>query len=160
MSFPPKHILVPVDVDVVSDRELTAHLVDVAADFAKMSAAKITLAHVAVPVVPSATPPLDNMSDAYRAMADVLEARNAAAGKLLSELKERVASKGVLVDAQLIAKPGSVPEAIVDAATALGVDLIMIASHSRRGLRRLVLGSVAERTAHLSSIPVLLIPAG
>jgi len=36
-----------------------------------------------------------------------------------------------------------------------GVDLIVIATHGRTGLRHMVMGSVAERTVRHSSIPVL-----
>jgi nucleotide-binding universal stress UspA family protein len=36
-----------------------------------------------------------------------------------------------------------------------GVDLIVIATHGRTGLRHIVMGSVAERTVRHSNIPVL-----
>jgi len=36
-----------------------------------------------------------------------------------------------------------------------GIDLIVMASHGRTGLRHMVLGSVAERVVRLSSVPVL-----
>jgi nucleotide-binding universal stress UspA family protein len=36
-----------------------------------------------------------------------------------------------------------------------GVDLVVIATHGRTGLKHIVMGSVAERTVRHSSIPVL-----
>jgi universal stress protein A len=36
-----------------------------------------------------------------------------------------------------------------------GVDLIVIATHGRTGLRHIVMGSVAERTVRQSNVPVL-----
>lgn len=38
-------------------------------------------------------------------------------------------------------------------------DLVVMGTHGRRGFRRLILGSVAERFLRISSRPVLLIPA-
>ncbi|APR39296.1 universal stress protein [Paraburkholderia sp. SOS3] len=40
-----------------------------------------------------------------------------------------------------------------------GADLIVMGTHGRRGFRRLVLGSVAERVLRNATCPVLLIPA-
>lgn len=34
----------------------------------------------------------------------------------------------------------------------------MMTTHGRRGIKRVLLGSIAERTAHLACIPVLLLP--
>lgn len=45
--------------------------------------------------------------------------------------------------------------AILDYADEHGIDLIVIGSHGRRGVRRLLLGSVAEEVARLSACPVL-----
>jgi nucleotide-binding universal stress UspA family protein len=49
------------------------------------------------------------------------------------------------------------PEAIVQAAERLGVDLIVMASHGRSGLKRALLGSVAEEVARRSPKPVLIV---
>ncbi|MBI1947359.1 MAG: universal stress protein [Deltaproteobacteria bacterium] len=159
-----KHLLVPVDTDVTGDRPLAEHLVDAAADVAKALGAKVTLAHVALPVVEPGVLPVDGYSVAYRAMNDVLEARNASASRALASLMERCGQRGVATETMLITRGGSVPERIVDAAAERGADLIVLATHGRRGVSRLVLGSVAERTAHLASKnggpAVLLIPAG
>jgi nucleotide-binding universal stress UspA family protein len=46
-------------------------------------------------------------------------------------------------------------EAIIETAKAKGCDLIVMSSHGRRGLRRLLLGSQASQVVTLSTIPVL-----
>jgi nucleotide-binding universal stress UspA family protein len=46
-------------------------------------------------------------------------------------------------------------EAIIETAKAKGCDLIVMSSHGRRGLRRLLLGSQASQVVALSTIPVL-----
>jgi nucleotide-binding universal stress UspA family protein len=40
-----------------------------------------------------------------------------------------------------------------------GAELVVLGTHGRRGVRRLLLGSVAERFLRLSTQPVLLVPA-
>ncbi len=46
-------------------------------------------------------------------------------------------------------------ETIVESATSLGCDLIVMGTHGRRGLSHLLLGSVAERVVRTSTVPVL-----
>jgi nucleotide-binding universal stress UspA family protein len=47
-------------------------------------------------------------------------------------------------------------EGILDAARQNGCDLIVIASHGRRGMARLLLGSQAQKVVTLSTLPVLI----
>jgi len=51
-----------------------------------------------------------------------------------------------------IGEPGNL---IVAAQQRLGADLVVMATHGRRGLKHLVLGSVAERVVRESAVPVL-----
>lgn len=46
-------------------------------------------------------------------------------------------------------------ESIVESASDLGCDLIVMGTHGRRGLSHLLLGSVAERVVRTSTVPVL-----
>jgi nucleotide-binding universal stress UspA family protein len=48
-------------------------------------------------------------------------------------------------------------DAVVQAAERLGVDLIVMASHGRSGLGRVLLGSVAEEVARRARPPVLIV---
>jgi nucleotide-binding universal stress UspA family protein len=52
---------------------------------------------------------------------------------------------------------GLVPELILEYADRQTVDLIVMATHGRTGLKRLVLGSVAERVLRAAYCPVLLV---
>jgi len=54
---------------------------------------------------------------------------------------------------------GDIAEHILKAATELPADLVVMGTHGRRGVRRLVLGSVAERFLRLAHSPVLMVPA-
>ena len=55
-----------------------------------------------------------------------------------------------------IGEPGAL---IIAAPQRLGADLVVMATHGRRGLKHLVLGSVAERVVRESTVPVLTVRA-
>ncbi|KAJ1458940.1 hypothetical protein M885DRAFT_561130 [Pelagophyceae sp. CCMP2097] len=57
----------------------------------------------------------------------------------------------------VVVTDGNVSEAILDAATEHGIDTIVMASHGRRGLSALLLGSVTNRVVTKSSVPVLVV---
>ncbi|OYV35266.1 MAG: universal stress protein UspA [Thiomonas sp. 20-64-5] len=53
-----------------------------------------------------------------------------------------------------------VPDVILSEARRWGADLIVVGSHGRGGVRRMILGSVAEGVAQRSTVPVLIVHAG
>lgn len=57
-----------------------------------------------------------------------------------------------------LVKDGDFGDAIIDAAKNLGVDIIVLGSHSRRGLDKILMGSVAEKVLRRSKIPLFIIP--
>lgn len=70
------------------------------------------------------------------------------------------AMAGVKTDMKLIdntASGRSIPEAIAEQADAWHADLIVVGTHGRRGLSRMLLGSVAEGVVRVSTKPVLLV---
>ncbi len=68
-----------------------------------------------------------------------------------SAAKEGVKAKGVIVKSDLVA------EAIIATAKKHKADLIVMASHGRRGLKRLLLGSETQQVLTHSHIPVLVL---
>jgi nucleotide-binding universal stress UspA family protein len=74
--------------------------------------------------------------------------------KVLAECSTLVHSAGVQFDSKCLVMFGDVIE---EEATQSPADLIVIGTHGRRGIRRLLLGSVAEGLTRVSSKPVLLI---
>jgi len=71
---------------------------------------------------------------------------------LAGELGPDLCRQAVVIDAV------DVPRAIVDWAQTRGADFIAMATHGRSGLRRLLLGSVAERVIRHSHVPVIVYP--
>ena len=52
---------------------------------------------------------------------------------------------------------GYVAEAILDFAEQNNIDLIAMSTHGRSGMRRMLLGSTADRVVHGAKMPVLLV---
>ena len=82
-------------------------------------------------------------------------------GKKALEAAGRVlGAAGVQFETRLVTDPaviGDIAGSINAAASEWGGDLLVIGTHGRRGVRRLVLGSVAEAVIRQSTMPVLLV---
>src|SRR5690242_513210 len=78
------------------------------------------------------------------------------AGKVLDEAK--AVAEQIGVSAEVLHVPNAHPaSAIIEAAKSRGCDLIVMASHGRRGLRKLFLGSQTSEVLADGSVPVLVV---
>ena len=78
------------------------------------------------------------------------------AGKVLDEARAMAEQIGISVE--LLHVPNAHPAtAIIETATSRGCDLIVMASHGRRGLRKLLLGSQTSEVLGDGSVPVLVV---
>lgn len=59
---------------------------------------------------------------------------------------------------QTVVKDGDFGEVILQTARELDIDIIVMGSHGRRGLDKMLMGSVAEKVLRHSSIPLFIIP--
>ncbi|MBM3925991.1 MAG: universal stress protein [SAR202 cluster bacterium] len=64
------------------------------------------------------------------------------------------------IDVQCVTVRGLAAEEIIRCAKDYGVDLIIMATHGRSGIGRMVLGSVADEVLRKSSLPILLYKPG
>jgi len=83
-----------------------------------------------------------------------LDAATAIAERENSELVERLRSRGMDAEGSVEVRT-HVAEGILRAAAEGGFDLVAIATHGRGGVRRLVLGSVADKVIRGARLPVL-----
>lgn len=119
---------------------------------ARRIGARVVLAHAAaIPEQPEGLP--SSMSDTAQAYLGVLRGRMADDKRALAEISERLGGQGV--DLSHVLVDGFPDDALVTAAHDLGAELIVTGSHGRRGLGRILLGSVAERVVRAASVPVL-----
>lgn len=86
---------------------------------------------------------------------------NSAAVERAQAYLERVAEQLGLygIETSCVVREGPAPRQILDAAAECDADVIAMATRSRRGLNKLVFGSVAEAVLHESTLPVLLVRA-
>ncbi len=80
--------------------------------------------------------------------------------KVLAETAGKLEAAGVTHTTQLVEKPvapGQISSTIVAQADAWSADLIVLGTHGRRGVRRLLMGSVSEGVVGKTNRPVLLI---
>lgn len=144
-----KHILIGTD-----GSELAGNAVAQGLALAKALNAQVTVATV--------TEPWDALSMAALAdrnvpnpVANYDESAAAAANRILWSAKE-TAKQQDQACRTLHIKDRYPAEGILEAAKAEGCDLIVIASHGRRGVARLLLGSQASKVVTLSPVPVLI----
>jgi nucleotide-binding universal stress UspA family protein len=146
-----KHILIATDGSELAQRGLDHGL-----SLAKTLNAKVTVVTVTEPYPFYASAagagwvPLPVDTAAYE------EGQKQFAGKLLENAKEAAAKIGV--DASVIHVDNAFPaEAIVETAKNGDCSLIVMASHGRRGLGRLILGSETSEVLAHSPLPVLVV---
>lgn len=86
-------------------------------------------------------------------LAVAMDALEDAGRTVLDEVAERAAEVDATVETALLR--GTPYRAIVEYAHEQDVDCIVVGTHGRTGMGRLLLGSVAERIVRLSDVPVL-----
>jgi len=88
------------------------------------------------------------------AMSTALEAGSA----LLQRLRDDALREGGVVESVLVESAGrQVHEIVNDQAQAWDAELLVLGTHGRRGVDRLVAGSVAEQVVRHADVPVLLV---
>jgi nucleotide-binding universal stress UspA family protein/predicted transcriptional regulator len=88
---------------------------------------------------------------------EMIQAGREAATSYLEGLRDQLAPTGLTVELQV--REGSAAEGILDLADDVGALAVVMSTHGRGGVTRLVLGSVAERVLQLATVPILLVRA-
>jgi nucleotide-binding universal stress UspA family protein len=87
-------------------------------------------------------------------VADYDESVAAAANRILWRVAETAKKVGIACTTEHV-KDRYPAEGIIETAKARGCDLIVMASHGRRGISKMLLGSQATKVVTLSPVPVL-----
>ena len=147
-----QRILVPIDGSPTSNRGL-----DEAIGLATDQKAKICLLHVAdvrgmtgesegAFIIPASS------MDRY------IQLRRAAGKKLLAQAETKVRKHGIAVETVFLPTLGNpVADLIIKQAKKWRADVIVLGTHGRRGLTRVVMGSDAELVLRETPLPVLLV---
>ncbi len=146
-----KRILVPFDGSGPSQRALQE-----AIKVAKDGGAKVRLLHIVDEFLLGGSFDASYISDAY--YADAIAALQKSGRQILQQAEEIARSHGIESESTLLETIGTrVADHIVQQANDWQADLIVMGTHGRRGLRRIVLGSDAEWVLRSTLTPVLLV---
>ena len=138
----PKTILVPTDLSEGAEEAL-----DYALDLAAALGAQVHLLNVVG--IPSLGVPELGLAMASVTI-DTVVVENQKAIDELAARKRTIAPIG-----QAILRTGDAKDTILQVAKELGADLIVMGTHGRRGLKRALLGSIAELVVRTAACPVL-----
>ncbi len=145
--MPYSHLLVPSD-----GSDLSRRAIDHAVSLAAALGARITFLNVEA-ITPIPLVGLGEKLD-VQTMELLLAASHRESDRILEEASVAAATAGVSAQCERV--PGDLPHrVIVDTAQRLGCDLILMASHGRRGLSGLLIGSETQRVLTLAHCPVL-----
>ncbi|SRR5581483_5530705 len=139
-----RRILHATDFSSASKRAL-----ETAVDFAKQNKAQLFIAHV---LVPNIAYPTDSYADPTLYVEIERNERRHAQSQLEKLVRDLQRSK-LKVEGVLLR--GSAADQIVRAGKNRKADMIVIGTHGRTGLKKLLMGSVAGRIVAESTVPVL-----
>lgn len=138
---------------------LAEQILPYATEQAKRFHSKVILLQVitdSAAITASMTPTGDPLMMASQVSIEKIETESEEVEAYLSRIAQHMEDAGLDVEPATIFDPLPGP-AIVDHASANGIDLIALATHGRSGLRRAVSGSVADHVLRESHLPILLI---
>lgn len=139
-----QRILVPVDGSPTSIGGL-----EEAIKLAKLTGAGIRLVHVL-------DRPVVMAGETYTV--DIFGIMKEAGEHILQKMKDRVVAAGVAVSTYCSEiMPGRVCDVVTEQAKDFDADLVVVGTHGRRGVGRLLVGSDAEQIARIAAVPVLLV---
>jgi nucleotide-binding universal stress UspA family protein len=141
-----KRILVPTD-----GSDITQHAVDTAIELAKVHGAELLTLSVMEPFPYSAVSEIQPVPPQ-----EFIDAQHRVASQRVEDVRARATAQGLPCRAHVI-EALHAWEAIVDHAKAEHVDLIVMASHGRKGFAALLLGSETQKVLTHVELPVLIV---
>jgi nucleotide-binding universal stress UspA family protein len=140
-----KHILVPLDGSELAELALAD-----AFSLAQLNQAEVTLLQVISPLEY-----LASNGDIF--LDELWTLQQDAAVRYLEDISKREECKNLKI--HLAVEMGPVAERIIEYAHQASIDLMVMATHGRSGVKRWVYGSVADKVLRGADLPVLLVRA-
>ena len=138
--FAPKNILLATDFSPASEAALPHALI-----IASQYGSKLYVAHAICPEFKDLEP--------SETTATIIQQARGSTEQKLETLLSAVRQKGI--SCQPLIGEGAIWDVLLDMIQQNGIDLIIVGTHGRRGLSKLLLGSVAEEVFRMAPCPVL-----
>lgn len=143
-----RQLLVPFDGSPTSAKAL-----DEAIRLARLTGARLRLLHVV-----DELSYVNGFETATNYINEIVPLMQAAGEKLLALARQKAQAQGVDTDSVLVVGgPGRICEHVAEQARSAQADLIVVGSHGRRGIGRVLLGSDAEQIVRTAPVPVLVV---
>lgn len=142
-------ILIASDGSELADRALQHGL-----QLAKLAGSEVTIVTVTEPVTIVGGGYASVAGGVLDPVPELLEAQETAARELLERAAKKAAEQGITARTILVDNSFAA-EGIVETAKSIDAELIIMGSHGRRGLNRLLLGSQTNNVLAHTKIPVL-----
>lgn len=139
-----KKILIPIDGSITANKALNYAL-----HLAHEAQASVRLLHV-----------VDELSllSRYEYPGEWVQQARQAGHQILQDGLDAAKKLGVTADSLMVDQVGQrLGHSVADAAGDWGADLVVVGSHGRRGIGRVLMGSGSEQILHNSPVPVLLV---
>lgn len=139
-----KKILIPIDGSITANKALNYAL-----HLAHEAQASVRLLHV-----------VDELSllSRYEYPGEWVQQARQAGYQILQDGLDAAKKLGVTADTLMVDQVGQrLGHSVADAAGDWGADLVVVGSHGRRGIGRVLMGSGSEQILHNSPVPVLLV---
>lgn len=141
-----KHLLVPVDGSAAARKA-----VEKAIAIAKAFKSAVTVIYVIDPYAFTGVG-----TDFSYGQAEYLSAANAEANEALAAARQACEAQGIAVTGSVV-EGHAVYRGILETAESVNADLVVMGSHGRHGLEKLVLGSVTAQVLSHTQLPVLVV---
>jgi nucleotide-binding universal stress UspA family protein len=150
-----KKILIGID-----DSKFAEHAAEYGFDIAHTYKAHVGLVHIVEPMV---VPPTTNDNILLGTVSPTLGVNDVELMNIQNDASETLIERTIKklgdgIEVTHFNEYGSTADGIISCSKEFEADLIVIGTHSRTGLDRLLMGSVAEHVVRHSEIPVLVVP--
>jgi nucleotide-binding universal stress UspA family protein len=123
-----------------------------AIDLAKSNDAELIVIYI-VSIVPSSQFEYDNIGR----MKEIETEEKEKAEQVVDRVKQKAIENNVQAKTTVLVKYTSISKEIVEYAEKEGIDLIVVGNRGRTGIKRMLLGSVADEVVTYSHCPVLVV---
>jgi nucleotide-binding universal stress UspA family protein len=123
-----------------------------AIDLAKSNDAELIVIYI-VSIVPSSQFEYDNIGR----MKEIEIEEKGKAEQVVDRVKQKAIENNVQAKTTVLVKYTSISKEIVEYAEKMGIDLIVVGNRGRTGIKRMLLGSVADEVVTYSHCPVLVV---